>query len=538
MPMPNATLIIVQPGHPTRKVRISDGPTSVGRALDNAVCLDDDSNVSRYHAEIEARGGDFWVVDLGSSNGTTVNDEPVEFERPLREGDLICVGGSTVIEFRLRGAGAPASRPEFSYGEAAAAAAAPEPAAHDELATDVETSVAAADPEQASPPPPPAPPVRTTTGPSAGVVASAVGGGLLLTAVAALILSGRLSGGCSPVVRVVSPQTGSAVRGPLNVRVEAEDARCIERVVYQLDGVEVASAQAAPYEVVLDPARLAGFGSGVHVLSVTVEDERGGRKVQPDTVLLTLRGGDGTPVSSNQTGPPSGPTPQASLPPPPSTGSDALRSMSERLAGQISRKSGFVFDRDLVELIRARSGEYRVSGFSDRARRHRREINKAFRDQGLDPLLGYVLAMSRSKFDENASGEGVGLWQMPFAVAQAQGYLQPGETEAALKDPRRSAEIAAAYTKALLNTFESVDDFMYAVACFGMPLNQVGQVRTQLASAVPDPGVRRDFLKVVKSGIIKGEQLDRVVRFFAAGVVCENPQEFGLRGEQPFSTLF
>jgi hypothetical protein len=534
--MPNATLIIVQPGHPTRKVRISDEPASIGRALDNVVCLDGDSNVSRYHAEIEARGGDFRVVDLGSSNGTTVNDEPVEFERPLREGDLICVGGSTVIEFRLRDVSTYAPRGGATSAVAAADAPAPEPAAHDAPAPDIETSGAAADPEPTSPPP--APPVRTKTGPSGGVVAAAVGGGLLLTVVAALILSGRLSGGCSPVVRVVSPQTGSAVRGPLAIRVETEDARCIERVVYQLDGVEVASAQAAPYEVALDSGRLAGFGSGVHVLSVTVEDERGGRKVQPETVLLTLRGGDGPPASTNHTGPQSGPTPQASVPPPPSTGSDDLRSMSERLAGQISRKSGFVFDRDLVELIRARSGEYRVSDFSDRARRHRREINKAFRDQGLDPLLGYVLAMSRSKFDEDASGEGVGLWQVPFSVAQSQGYLQPGETEAALKDPRRSAEIAAAYTKALLNTFESVDDFMYAVACFGMPLNQVGQVRTQLASAAPDPGARRDFLKMVKSGIIKGEQLDRVVRFFAAGIVCENPQEFGLRGEQPFSTLF
>ena len=91
--MPNATLLIIQPGRPTRKVRITEGVTSIGRALDNMICLDGDTNVSRYHAEIEARGEDFWVVDLGSSNGTSVNDEPAHDPLPLRDGDLISVGG-------------------------------------------------------------------------------------------------------------------------------------------------------------------------------------------------------------------------------------------------------------------------------------------------------------------------------------------------------------------------------------------------------------------------------------------------------------
>ena len=156
-------------------------------------------------------------------------------------------------------------------------------------------------------------------------------------------------------------------------------------------------------------------------------------------------------------------------------------------------KSGYVFDRDFVEMIRARSGEYRIGGYTDKARRYRREINKAFRDQGLDPLLGYLLAMSRSKFNENAKGEGVGLWQIPLAVAQAQGYITATESESTLLDPKRSSEIAAAYTKALVSTFESTDDFMFAVACFGLPLSQAGQVRTQLATQAPDPVARGTF---------------------------------------------
>jgi hypothetical protein len=215
-----------------------------------------------------------------------------------------------------------------------------------------------------------------------------------------------------------------------------------------------------------------------------------------------------------------------------------VRSLADRLAGQISRKSGYAFDRDFVDLIRVRSSEYRVSGYTDKARRYRREINKAFRDQGLDPLLGYVLAMSRSRFNDNATGEGIGLWQLSAAVVQAQGYLASGESQETLKDPKRSAEIAAIYTKALISTFESTDDFMFAVACFGLPLNQAGQVRTQLATMAPDPIARRDFMKMVKLGVVKGDQVDRVVRFFAAGIVTENPRAFGLQADEPFSSMF
>src|SRR5512135_3623656 len=96
-----AKLIVIQPGHATREVLFDSGIVAIGRALDNSIPLEDDSNVSRYHAEIEKRADGFWVADLGSSNGTTVNDLPVEFEEALSDGDLIGIGGYTIIEFHL-----------------------------------------------------------------------------------------------------------------------------------------------------------------------------------------------------------------------------------------------------------------------------------------------------------------------------------------------------------------------------------------------------------------------------------------------------
>jgi predicted component of type VI protein secretion system len=58
-----------------------------------------DPEVSRRHARIEPRGGGAVVTDLGSTNGTFVNDQPVVGERELVPGDRVRVG-LAVLELR------------------------------------------------------------------------------------------------------------------------------------------------------------------------------------------------------------------------------------------------------------------------------------------------------------------------------------------------------------------------------------------------------------------------------------------------------
>ena len=66
---------------------------SLGRAPDNTAVFDD-ILVSRHHATIECSpGGEVAIRDLGSSNGTFVNDERVSDRKVLRGNDLIRVGG-------------------------------------------------------------------------------------------------------------------------------------------------------------------------------------------------------------------------------------------------------------------------------------------------------------------------------------------------------------------------------------------------------------------------------------------------------------
>lgn len=69
---------------------------TIGRALDNDVVVDS-AEVSRHHARVEHRDGGFWIVDLGSTNGTSVNGGQID-EHELQHGDRMTLG-NVVLEF-------------------------------------------------------------------------------------------------------------------------------------------------------------------------------------------------------------------------------------------------------------------------------------------------------------------------------------------------------------------------------------------------------------------------------------------------------
>lgn len=68
---------------------------SIGRASTSDVRLDD-TGVSRRHAEVRREGDDVVLVDLGSTNGTSVNGRLVERAR-LTPGDRIELGRTVLL---------------------------------------------------------------------------------------------------------------------------------------------------------------------------------------------------------------------------------------------------------------------------------------------------------------------------------------------------------------------------------------------------------------------------------------------------------
>jgi pSer/pThr/pTyr-binding forkhead associated (FHA) protein len=70
---------------------------TLGRRPEADVCLPWDSGISRLHAELLLRAGEWLIADDGlSQNGTFVNGLPLEGRRRLRDGDLITIGSTSL----------------------------------------------------------------------------------------------------------------------------------------------------------------------------------------------------------------------------------------------------------------------------------------------------------------------------------------------------------------------------------------------------------------------------------------------------------
>ena len=78
-----------------------DGVLEVGRDPALPLHFEHDGQVSRRHARFAAQGGNVTVEDLGSTNGTYVNEQPISTPRTLRPGDKVRMG-LTVLELRTR----------------------------------------------------------------------------------------------------------------------------------------------------------------------------------------------------------------------------------------------------------------------------------------------------------------------------------------------------------------------------------------------------------------------------------------------------
>jgi pSer/pThr/pTyr-binding forkhead associated (FHA) protein len=68
---------------------LSEGATAtIGRLATNDICIPE-QHVSRQHAVVNYRDGIFMLADLGSANGTFVNDQQLAEPFPLAHGDVI-----------------------------------------------------------------------------------------------------------------------------------------------------------------------------------------------------------------------------------------------------------------------------------------------------------------------------------------------------------------------------------------------------------------------------------------------------------------
>jgi pSer/pThr/pTyr-binding forkhead associated (FHA) protein len=427
--MAHATLIVSQPRHNTLRVELSDRVTTIGRADGNSVRLRHDRNVSRHHAQITLREDGYWLSDLTTRNGTTVNGTFVEGEQKLAGGDVISLGGTSTIEFCAE---ANKSNPVDSIV----------------LSTPDEKEDAVSPTAEVTP----------TVGPEKPKLA--------------MILFGIIGGlGVIAVFAGILFATGLVNR---------------ERS----DNVISQNANVPPEATPLP----------------SIEDDQPLPSPEVESTSDVLPGPENKKTSGVEAG------------------------NAQILAAKISPKN-YKFDPAFVALIGGYVNEYKsAAGYYARARNYRDAIDKEFVNvQGLPPVFGYVVAMSRTRFLED-NGD---VWGLPNSIVKGE---RVGSSDTAPTNTSASTKVAASYIRGLWDLFGK-EGFMYVVACYGMSLDEAGEVQQRLEAKDPTGEGRYDFWRMKNMGVVKGEQVERVARFFAAGIVSENPQQYGLN-EPPLSTLY
>ncbi len=87
--------LLIDRAHPERRFDIAKRTITIGRAHGCDIVIDHPT-VSRQHASIKLEGEQFRLFDLGSSNGTFLDDQRVRDPLVLEDGALVRFGA---VEF-------------------------------------------------------------------------------------------------------------------------------------------------------------------------------------------------------------------------------------------------------------------------------------------------------------------------------------------------------------------------------------------------------------------------------------------------------
>ena len=90
-------LVIHCPAQPPRNVPLTGARLSIGRSSAADLCFPEDSGLSRVHFAFEPEGDAWTVQDLGSKNGTFVNEIALKGKLVLKPGDRVTAGHLAIV---------------------------------------------------------------------------------------------------------------------------------------------------------------------------------------------------------------------------------------------------------------------------------------------------------------------------------------------------------------------------------------------------------------------------------------------------------
>jgi len=90
------SLLIMTPDRQSRRIPLEGDSLSLGRAHSNDLSFPEDASLSRRHFRLLRDEGGWWAEDLGSKNGTLLNDARMTSKQLLSHGDRISAGQLTI----------------------------------------------------------------------------------------------------------------------------------------------------------------------------------------------------------------------------------------------------------------------------------------------------------------------------------------------------------------------------------------------------------------------------------------------------------
>lgn len=457
--------------------------TTFGRGSD-ADFRFDDNGLSRLNATIYREGDRVWVVDENSTNGTFVNGERVAGSgTPLRDGDVVRIGNNTDLTVRIR-------RPEEAV--AAASMAQPEP--------NYTQSVSTA-PQEAS-------------GSILPIVL--ISAAVLIISMSAVFIGFTVLGSSEPAVvhnTDEDPGNGDNTKTDASPSPTAKPQNSI--VANSTPDNSVIADNTDPGNTSI---AVAAPPSGKKYLEMSDAERRQYIEVRAMKVAQVI----------------------------------GNRSSEAIPAAAVDKIKGFVDGYASRTRVKVRTG---ACGFSDNLEATFRRasvdapfIIKAFNEKGIDSRIGLYLAMIESEHCTCLqSGTGpLGMFQFTYATAKLHFVPNDGVIKGASPSnpdvrcqPEPSARAAASYMKALTGRYGTGPSSV--PLAIGSYNSGEGGLSTNLQKALDSgEGLPRDFWTLIAKGDILSKQFQSenfkyVPKFFAAAIIGENPQDFGLN-LQPIST--
>lgn len=457
----------------SQEILMERGQLSLGRGSDADLRFDD-GGLSRLNSTIFREGTNVWILDENSTNGTLVNGTPVPASGTvLKNGDSVKIGNHTTIRIKI---------------------------AEKQIAASPPINVAAANVSVAS---------QTVSNGSFPVLpVLIIGFAVLLIGVSVIFIGVKTLGGSSGEEIVEkTPVTASGdfpeddeprkTPSPKEDKTPKEEASATPVTTATVSG----STDTTPIVV--------ASGKKYPEMSETEKDQYVKEKSEKIARII-----------GNQSSEP--------IPP------DAVKTIRNNLQGYVNR-------------VRAGRKETGSCNFGSdmtttlqRASKNAPFINRAFYAEGIAPEIGLYVAMIESEHCECLESPTHAKGMFQFLASSAPDYgLDPNDR--CLPEP--SAKAAAKYLKSLTGRF-GTGPMSVPLAIASYNSGQGGLSKNLESALRAAAGQERSFWTLVANQVAFegriGEQFRRenvkyVPKFFAAAIIGENPQDFGIQ-MQPLST--